>query len=44
MKLKHLKIKGNMSFKEKFLIKWSEEFRKRISYYEPIISLKLFNN
>lgn len=39
-KLKHLRIKKEMSFNEQFQIKWREQFRKDIGYYELIISLK----
>jgi len=40
MTLKHLRVKKEMSFNEKFKIRWNEKFRKTIGYYEPIISLK----
>ena len=39
-KLKHLRIKKGMSFKEQFQTKWREQFRKDIGYYEPIVSIK----
>ena len=43
MTLKHLRIKKGMTFNEQFTLKWKEQFRKDIGYYEPIISLnKLF--
>ena len=38
--MKHLKIKKGMSFKEQFLTKWREAWRKSIGYYEKVISLK----
>lgn len=40
MSLKHLRIKKEMSFNKQFTLKWKEQFRKSIGYYEPIISLK----
>lgn len=38
--LKRKKSNKNMSFSEKFKIKWYNEFLKRIGYFTPIISLK----
>jgi len=41
--LKHLRCTKKMSFNEQFKLKWNEQFRKNIGYYEPIINLsKLF--
>jgi len=43
-KLKAKRCTKNMSFNEKFKVKWYNEFLKTIGYFEPIISLnKLFN-
>jgi len=42
-KLKHLRIKKEMTFKQQFQTKWREQFRKNIGYYEPIVNIsKLF--
>lgn len=38
-KLKHLRVKKGMSFKEQFQVKWREQFRKNINYYEPIVKI-----
>jgi len=40
MGIRHLRIKKEMTFNQKFITKWNEEFRKQIGVYEPIISLK----
>lgn len=38
--LKHLHVKKRMSFNEQFKVKWNEQHRKSIGYYEPIPNLK----
>lgn len=38
--IRHLRCNKNMSYKEKFLTKWTEEFRKQVGVYEDIVSLK----
>lgn len=41
--LKHLRSNKNLSFKANFIIKWKEQYRKSLNYYEPICNLsKLF--
>ena len=42
--LKHRKANKNMTYNQKFKIKWNNTYLQSIGYFEPIISLKkLFN-
>ncbi|MHA1292214.1 MAG: hypothetical protein ACTSQJ_06050 [Promethearchaeota archaeon] len=38
--MKHLRVQKEMSFNQQFQTKWREAWRKRIGYYEKVISLK----
>lgn len=38
--IRHLKCNKNMSYNQKFITKWKEQYRKNINFYEPVISLK----
>ena len=41
--IRHLRCNKEMSFKQQFITKWKESFRKRIGVYEGILNIsKLF--
>ena len=43
--IRHLKCNEEMTFKEQFLTKWREAYRKSIGVYEPLINIsKLFGD